>query len=454
MNNLLIVQAGVYGFALWFGLYLLARSDGKPGLASAGLGLLTYAFGVAFASISRTIPALNDTLSSRYLLLTVMPAVYWFGTAYSLLPDMDRRDTVLRPFMSPGPLTLIGLGVLLVSDSVAWVRMIAPIVFLITALWCIWQAFRQPLPRAALKILLTATLFFIMGCFLLILPQEVVSNELALLAVGADLLLLGYSISKLNAYEEGTALLPDMLPSLSRAALAAGAVGGQFLVFLALSGSPTPPMIILFYTTLATVIGLFTWQGALQKRLDQFLFGRKTRLTQERETLIAVADALPRQDTSLDVLTLDENEFTRLTRRALSHYNDLSKLVASPLIQLPIITEHLQDKGKRDTSLERAHELRSLLEDHILQLRPSGEKDFDTGDDWRYYNALYFPYVLELKPYNVRPVPSHEDQALLPVMDWFQTYVPERTLYNWQTSAAKLIARQLRETIKMKNDVI
>jgi hypothetical protein len=294
-------------------------------------------------------------------------------------------------------------------------------------------------------------MFFLMGCFLLIVPQEVVSNELAMIAVGGDLLLLGYSISTLNAYEEGTALLPDLLPSLSRAVIAAGAVGGQFIILLAAGNAPTAPLIILFYTTLATVIGLFTGQGALQKRLDQFLFGRQTRLSQERETLIAVADALPRQDTSLDVLTMDETEFTRLTRRALSHYNDLSKLVSSPLIQLPIITEQLQHKGKSDTSLERAHELRALLEDQILQLRPEDSKDFGTGDNWRYYNALYFPYVLELKPYNVKPLPAPIDPVTQQVLDWFQTYVPERTLYNWQTSAARLIARQLRETAKSKH---
>lgn len=454
MNNLLIAQACVYGFALWFGLYLLARSDGKPSLASAGLGLLTYAIGVALASISRFWPAIAEVVSSRYLLLALLPAVYWFGAAASLLPETGTSDSASRVLLKPLPLTIIGLGVLIVGDSSRLLSGLAPVIFLLAALWWIWKAFRRPLPNTALKILVTATLFFLMSFGLLILPQELVSSELALIAMSGDMILLGYSISKLNAHEEGIALLPDMLPSLSRALIAGGAVGGQFFVLLALNESLTPPLIVLFYTTLATVIGLFTWQGALQKRLDQFLFGRKTRLTQERETLIAVADALPRQDTSLDVLTLDDNEFSRLTRRALSHYNDLSKLVASPLIQLPIISEQLREKGKMDTSLERAHELRSLLEDHILQLRPATDKDFDTGDDWRYYNALYFPYVLELKPYNVRPAPSHEDHTLQPVMEWFQTYVPERTLYNWQTSAAKLIARQLRETIKMKNGVI
>jgi len=331
------------------------------------------------------------------------------------------------------------------------VRILAPVLLLFMALWWVWRAFQWPLPHAALKTLLIATIFFLMGCGLLIIPQEFVSNELALLGVGGDLLLLGYSISRLNAYEEGTAMLPDMLPSLSRAALAAAAVGAQFFILLTVNPSSAQSIVILFYTTMATILALSTWQGELQKLLDQFLFGRQTRLTQERETLIAVTDALPRQDTSLDVLTLEDGEFARLTRRALSHYNDLSKLVTSPLIQLPIITTHLREKGKTDTSLERAHELRALLEDHILQLRPVGEKDFDIGDDWRYFNALYFPYVLELKPYHVRSVAAHKNDSMQPIVDWFQTHVPERTLYNWQTSAAKLIAMQLRETAKTKN---
>ena len=64
-----------------------------------------------------------------------------------------------------------------------------------------------------------------------------------------------------------------------------------------------------------------------------------------------------------------------------------------------------------------------------------------------YYNALYFPYVLDLKPYAIRPLPAPADPILQQARDWFQTYVPERTLYNWQTAAAKLIAQQLRERV-------
>lgn len=450
MSNLFVVQVVVYGFALWFALYILGRSGGESGLISAGLGLLSYAGGVALANISTALPALGDLLAHRTLLLAVLPAVYWFGAAASLLPETERSDPSLRLFLRPVPLTLIGIGVLVVSAVSPLVTSLAPITFILIALWWTWQSLRGSLPRILLKLILTATLFFMLGLIMLIVPQAIVSNELALLGIGGDLLLLGYAVSQIKAYEEGAALLPELLPSLTRTLLASALVGGQFFVLLSVVEDLRGPLVLLFYTTLTTVIGLFTWQEGLQRRLDQFLFGRQARLTQERETLIAVAEALPRQNSALDVITMDESEFTRLTRRALSHYNDLSKLVASPLIQLPVVSVHLRDTGKPDTSLERAHALRLILQDHIEQLRPERDQVFDTGDDWRYYNALYFPYVLDLKPYAIKPLPPPADPIMQQARDWFQTYVPERTLYNWQTSAAKLIARQLRETTKLK----
>jgi oxygen-independent coproporphyrinogen-3 oxidase len=37
------------------------------------------------------------------------------------------------------------------------------------------------------------------------------------------------------------------------------------------------------------------------------------------------------------------------------------------------------------------------------------------------------------------------DPAARAALEWFRTAVPERTLYNWQTAAARLVARDLRE---------
>ena len=50
-----------------------------------------------------------------------------------------------------------------------------------------------------------------------------------------------------------------------------------------------------------------------------------------------------------------------------------------------------------------------------------------------------------LKPYSRRAEHNGLDSSAQEALDWFRTYIPERTLYNWQNSAAKLIAQHLRE---------
>jgi hypothetical protein len=65
-------------------------------------------------------------------------------------------------------------------------------------------------------------------------------------------------------------------------------------------------------------------------------------------------------------------------------------------------------------------------------------------DEWRYYNSLYFPYVLGLKPYTHRTDKDALDETSRQALEWFQTSVPERTLHNWQNTAAKLVANDLR----------
>ena len=96
---------------------------------------------------------------------------------------------------------------------------------------------------------------------------------------------------------------------------------------------------------------------------------------------------------------VDDETFARLTRRALGHYGDLSKLVASPLTALPIIDERLAARGAPDQPLERANELKALLADRIARLKPRDGGDFGTTEQWRHYNALYFPYVVGVRAY-------------------------------------------------------
>ena len=96
---------------------------------------------------------------------------------------------------------------------------------------------------------------------------------------------------------------------------------------------------------------------------------------------------------------VDDDTFARLTRRALGHYGDLSKLVASPLTALPMIDERLAARGAPDQPLERANELKALLADRIDRLKPRDGGEFGTTEQWRYYNSLYFPYVVGVRAY-------------------------------------------------------
>jgi hypothetical protein len=174
------------------------------------------------------------------------------------------------------------------------------------------------------------------------------------------------------------------------------------------------------------------------------VFARAPRLQQARAEQRAVEMVLPRVDEALDLARLDDEEFARLTRRALSHYGDLPRLASNPLTRLPAIDARLTARGAADQPLERALELKHLLAESIARLKPRGQGDFGSSDEWRYYNALYFPYVAGLKPYSRRAEQSPADAAAREALAWLRQSVPERTLYNWQTAAARLVAQDLR----------
>ena len=107
----------------------------------------------------------------------------------------------------------------------------------------------------------------------------------------------------------------------------------------------------------------------------------------------------------------------------------------------------LKNKSHDDNVLSRANELKLILKESIEQLKPDDDTDFSVADEWRYYNVLYFPYIVGVKPYSRRFYRDDLDPHAEEALDWFKTYVPERTLYNWQKTAAKLIAQHLREQI-------
>ncbi|MBW7459708.1 hypothetical protein K0U00_37180, partial [Paenibacillus sepulcri] len=135
----------------------------------------------------------------------------------------------------------------------------------------------------------------------------------------------------------------------------------------------------------------------------------------------------------------------RFTRSALKSFGDLERLASNPLTRLKLIDQRMHSQSGQGEVIERAIELKAVLTESIEQLKPRQNEPFGTTDEWRYYNALYFPYLAGLKPYNRKFSEELLDATLLEALEWFRAYVPERTLYNWQNAGARLIALRLKE---------
>ena len=279
------------------------------------------------------------------------------------------------------------------------------------------------------------TLFLAVSYFLLILSP--ILNNILILWISADLLMLGAIIAVWDAMDAGESLVPDMLRSFTSICLMIIIVVGQVVI---ITPAMTDSTLMLILALITTVIVVFAFEIPIQNWLDAIIFLRFPRIRQQRQQQRVIETITIRraEHPALD----DETEFIRYTRRALSHYGDLSKLATNPLTNLTIIQHRLTQRGAPDDSLERAKELKNLLYESILRLKPNGA-DFGTSDEWRHYNALYFPYVAGLKPYSIRAM--NDNQLHHEVLTWFRSQVPERTLYNWQNVAASLIAQDLRE---------
>ncbi len=435
---MLFAVVAAFGLTWWLGLYVIVREPRERGARRAGAGLLCYGLALAAWQVRGTVAEpWAAPVAAAETALTHLPALLWTGAVLTLVPGGERLERLwARAFT---PVALAALGWLTISGwageapAAARVATGALLVAGLTAALVLLVRARPPRVRGLAAV---ATLFFGLGTALLALPESGPARTLAVLAMDADMTMLGVAIAMSNAFQAGEALWRDMLRSLLAAAAVALVTGGQVALVIAL-GEPTASLTALLFGVVAVAVGVQTLGGPVQRLLDRIAFPGDPEMRRERAELREFSEALPRREPGPP--PFDEAEFTRLTRRALAAYGDLGKLAASPLANLPVIDKRMTG----DSPLERAAELRSLLLESIQRLKPR-DGEFGTSDEWRFYNVLYYPYVRGLRPYRRGPRPGGLTAEERQAFDWFRREVSERTFYNWQNAAAKLIADDLR----------
>jgi hypothetical protein len=448
------LSAVVFSLSWWLGLYLLARDPRKPVLVLAALGLTSFAVVVALDAV-RVLTG-SELLGRIEIYLVALPGIAWFAVVVELSRPIETwrgRAGELAAVTVIAALALVGADL---ADSVDgplnsghWMMFA---VVSVSSLGAMIRAVLQGVrPVPVVGFLVIATLFFALGNAILIIPLGLVPSWLALASTGFDVALLGVAVAIWDAFDEGQALRADMLRSFTATAVVAFLFGGQALVGLAATDGAATALTVLLFTSLAIAISINVLADPLAGVLDRLAFSRSPDLRADRAALRRTEAALPlRSANPLD--DVDDDTFARLTRRALGHYGDLSKLVASPLTALPVIDDRLTARGAPDQPIERANELRALLADRIAALKPRDGGDFGTTEHWRHYNSLYFPYVVGVRAYAQNATASGLDPVARKAWQWFVTEVPQRSLHNWQNAAARVIAADLRGTLVSADD--
>lgn len=441
----------VFALAWWMGLYLLSRDPRKPVLVLAAIGLCGFAIVVGLDAVRTLGGGYAAALGRIEIYLAAVPAIAWFAVVMELARPAETGRSRTREMLLTALVAAAVLSGAVLAGSVNgplrlghWVMFA---VISVSTLGAMVAAVRNQPARVA-GVVAVATLFFALSNAILIIPLGLVPSWLALAATGFDVLLLGIAVALWDAFDEGQALRAAMLRSLLSALLAVALLDGQLLIGTVAFRADVDGTTVLTTTTLITLalaIAATVFAGPLAGLLDRVAFSGSPRLRAERAALRTTEAALPLcSPNPLD--DVDDDTFARLTRRALGHYGDLGKLVASPLTQLPEIDARLAARGAADQPLERAAELRSVLGDRIARLKPRDDGDFGTSEQWRYYNALYFPYVAGVRAYAQNATAAGLDPAARQAWQWMVTEVPQRSLHNWQNAAARLIAADLRAT--------
>ncbi|MDV3124203.1 hypothetical protein M1247_04705 [Mycobacterium sp. 21AC1] len=445
------LSAVVFTLSWWLGLYLLARDPRKPVLVLAAIGLTSFAAVVALDVVR--VAAGSELLGRIEIYLVAVPGIAWFAVLIELARPRDTWRARAGEMAAIGVVAVLAFAGAAMAGSVDGpLRTGHWVLFAVISLSSLGAMIKAVIggakPMPVVGVVVIATLFFALGNAILIIPLGLVPSWLALASTGFDVALLGIAVAIWDAFDEGQALRADMRRSIIGTLVVAVPFGAQALIGMAVldSGDGRLAMTVLLFTSLAVAVAVQVLAGPLSGLFDRLAFWRSPVLRADREALRQTEAALPlRSGSPLD--GIEDDAFVRLTRRALGHYGDLSKLVASPLTALPAIDVRLAERGAPDQPLERANELKALLADRIAALKPRDGGDFGTTEQWRHYNSLYFPYVVGVRAYAQNATAAGLDPVARQAWQWFVTEVPQRSLHNWQNAAARVIAADLRGSL-------
>ncbi len=173
-------------------------------------------------------------------------------------------------------------------------------------------------------------------------------------------------------------------------------------------------------------------------------------------TEMGLDGGMPSGQSRAELPEITKKKFDDLVRKAITDLKNPPQMIKSPLLSLATVDARLGESELEDNRLNRVAILREWLIQLIENLRPVGSETGGTGDAWRYYNVLYYPYVREIshkgallelrRLQNERRLSSKREEPgeVERILEWLVD-VDEDTFYKWQRRASDTIAAIIRE---------
>lgn len=452
-DPVVLTQIVGFGVFLWLGLYLLVRTQRRSMLIIAALiALLAQSIFFGTSALTYTTTSITQlALLERWFWWTaVIPIAAWFHFSSLLVRSMiaaEERSSV-RPiarsdlivYTVAGVITVLGTSTTLYlrfDDPVGQVgdyQYIGPgslyvtyIIFLVVvasgAMFNLLRALRSLQKQQSaehqvliqqLRLLVGGALLFLAGGIWISMRYNANFNLLVLpgyLCLLFGLAGVGYGIAQFGLLLEGQRIQRDFAYNLTGITLLNLVYAGVLLLTSRLSIYAVLGLVALVTLTHTTFdSGRWVWDKLFFSQAEQTAraeardYASVLATTPVQPPTMIVEDDPPADATDDTETVADEvvpelaseKAFKNAVRRALTGLKNPPQLAKNPLLTLRLVEDQVKQAGQPDNRLNRVTALREILIDQIDGLRPKDDSSLPTGDAWRFYNVLYYPYVREL----------------------------------------------------------